>query len=459
MASAACTAAAALAPEASAFARINTPLPGEVIVRACSGNAGRPISRVRLAEAIVIQAGKAPSEFVGGVPEAVPTGTSIADAYGQALVERLGKIGAGAEPETADNAYLLQSTVETLEAALLRQKPGQKGPLTIEGERPTEAPFLFQSPQPGWTLRCAEEDEGRTFVADYEDFDRLPSFALRSRPEELSLTGTQRRSAGALALAYDRTRSTLDDGSRKTETNLAVSGTAGVRLSGRDAQKGSAFGYARYELKQGRTRPAPALAPGASQSDGDTHALETGFLVSAQLTRNEDDFKIFLDAQASDVWDFANDARRLRLKTTVRLVPIGTLGICGLGRFQPLIPQIGLKTKCQFQLEVEGAGVLKRGTTKLGSYDSFLAAGGRADFQAFLPTADGMGFVGELSYRYLPVIHGPPADIKRLEASLKHRFWTARDIGVDVGFNYTRGTNELSFEKENVFSFGLGIIY
>jgi len=208
-----------------------------------------------------------------------------------------------------------------------------------------------------------------------------------------------------------------------------------------------------------RTKPAPQLAPGASQSDGDTDTLETGLLVATQLTRNEDKFKLFLDAQASAIWDFANDARRLRLKANLRPVPVGTLGLCGIGRYEPLVPVIGLKTICRFQFEVDAAKVLKKGTTELGNYDSFLAAGGRAEFQAFLPTADGMGLLAGVTYRYLPVLHGPDDDIERFEASLKHRFWTKRNVGIDVGFSFTKGTNELSFEKEDVLTFGLGVIY
>jgi hypothetical protein len=455
----ACVSWLALVGHHEAHAATDTPLPGELIARACTGNAGNVIGQVRLAEAILIEAGKSPSEFVVAAPAVIPEGMSLTEVYQQAMVARLGKIAAGEEPEPPEEAFLLQSTVETLEAALLRVKPGQDAPLTIEGERPQGAPFLFQAEKPDWTLRCKKADPGATFVQSFEDFDPPPGFAIRSTPEELSLTGKERRGAGALALGFDRTRSKLDDGTTKTETNVTISGTAGVRLSGEQSQSTSAYAYARYELKQGRTKPAPQLDPGASQSDGDTDTLETGLLLATQLTRNEDKFKLFLDLQGSAIWDFANEARRLRLKANLRPVPVGSLGLCGIGRYEALIPAIGLKTKCRLQFEVEGAKILRQGTTELGTYDTFLAAGGRVEFQAFLPTAEGMGFLAGATYRYLPVLHGPDDDVERFEASVKHRFWTKRSVGIDVGFSYTKGTNELSFEKEDVLTFGLGIIY
>ena len=43
--------------------------------------------------------------------------------------------------------------------------------------------------------------------------------------------------------------------------------------------------------------------------------------------------------------------------------------------------------------------------------------------------------------------------------SVKFRFWTETTAGVDIGFAYSKGRNELSYEKEDVLSIGLGLIY
>ncbi|WCM27518.1 hypothetical protein NDN01_00860 [Sphingomonas sp. QA11] len=453
--------AAAVAIMAGKAEARDTPSASTVFDRACAGHAGGKIGQVDLAKAVLTETGKSPTDWAveRPAPEGPDLSLTLAETYAR-MVRRLGAIQAGTEAEPAGDAYILQATMDRLEGQIRRARPGDGSSLTLEGGVPAARPFLFQPAFSGAVFACKADQSGTTFISGWEDFTAPAAISLRATPEELGMLGDERRDAGAVSLAFDRTRSTLDDGSRKTDTNLAISGTLGIRLTSPTSARSISYLYGRYDLSHARTHPAPALAPGASQSDGDTDALETGILLHTQLTGETSDFKLFLDTQAGAIFDFANDASRVKLSGLLRPVAPGTgIGLCDFERATMLIPQIGLKTRCRVQLEIQAAEVTKRGTTKLGSFDTFLAAGARGEFEAFLPMSDKTELLGNVKYRYLPVLHGAPDKIERLEAQIKQRFWTSYNVGIDVGFTYANGTNELSFEHENKLTFGLGIIY
>jgi hypothetical protein len=419
-----------------------TPAAPAVLARACMGRAGQPIDRADIAEALLIEANLSPADIARG-------STIPLSSYDAALVSAVRAILA--EPGPSARRTALADAVRTLEQRL-NVAPGS----SVTVEPGGEAIRLFGPAEPAWRIICKEAENDRR---PEDDEEPEPRFAVRETPEELWLTDEDRLAAKAFSLGFERTRTVLDDGTRKTETSLTVDGTVGLRLD-RTPGDLDVFLFATYNLERDRVRPAPSLAPGASQSDGDTDALALGIdggYSCADLCWVG--LPVDFNLQASAIFDFANDASRVRLRAiaTPRLeVP---LGICNLNSFG----DGPLRGRCELAFEIQAAHVTRRGTTALGNYDTFLAAGGRIGVEFFLPTRPGAaastGFLASLRYRYLPVIHGAPDDIEQFEAKLGHRFWTGADVGIDVGFTYTRGTNELSFEEENILTFGLGLIY
>lgn len=434
--------------------------PADILARACAGRADDEISQARLGEALLIELKIIPSEFVAGAMPATPNpDLSLAEAYAGALVARLGEIEARGGGHEADPDNDIIGSIRRLRSDLVLASRRDEIPLSIDGRAVRGSDRFFDSTSPRPSLKCAPGDPEPTQIGELEDYSPGAAFAIREKPEELGLVGKERRAAGSFGLALERTRTRQDDGSTKTATDFSINGTVGVRLSSAKSARTTSYLYGRYELQQARTKPAPALAPGASQSDDDTEVLETGVTLSTDLMSNESEFKLFVDAQAAAVFDFANDAQRLKLRALIRPAFDVSLGLCGLGSYELLSSSMRLMGRCRFNFDVEAAKVLKRGSSPLGDFDSFLAAGGKAEFEALLPTGEGMDVVGSVAYRFLPVLHGRPDEIERFEASLKYRFWTRSQLGLDVGFTYTKGTNELSFEHEDVLTFGLGVIF
>ena len=234
-----------------------------------------------------------------------------------------------------------------------------------------------------------------------------------------------------------------------------------MRLTPGSSRDFHTYLFATYNLDRDRTRPRPTLAPGATEGDGDTNALALGLdaHVGGCLGGCSRGLPMDLTLQAGPVFDFAHDASRLQFRALLYPRPDLDLGICRVSSFSAG----PLRGRCEAGLDVQMAHVLKRGTTELGNYDTFIAAGVRLGARFFLPTRAGedadTGFLASVNYRFLPVIEGPGDNIERLECKLAHRFWTGGNAGIDVGFSYTRGTNELSFEEEDKMTFGFGLVY
>ena len=434
--------------------------PVAVLARACAGRADAEISHARLGAARLIELKIIPSEFVADAMSGTPNpDLTMAEAYAGALVARLGEIEAGPGGHQADPRNDIHGSIRRLRSDLVLASRRDEIPLSIDGRAFLGSDRVFATSSPRPALKCAPADPEPTQTGEMEDYSAGAEFAIREKPEELAMVGKERRGAGSFGLALERTRTRQEDGSTKTATDFSINGTAGVRLSSAKSARTTSYLYGRYELQQARTKPAPTLAPGASQSDDDTDVLETGFTLSTDLMSNESKFKLFVDAQAAAVFDFANDAQRLKLRALIRPALDVSLGLCGLGSYELLSSSLGLMGRCRFNFDVEAAKILKRGSSPIGDFDSFLAAGGKAEFEALLPTGEAMDVVGSVAYRFLPVLHGGPDEIERFEASLKYRFWTRSQLGLDLGFTYTKGTNELSFEHEDVLTFGLGVIF
>lgn len=435
----------------------DTPAPGSIIDRACASRQGQVIDRVRLGEALIIEAGGFPSELVTDL-----TGGNPPLSHGEAVIRRLGEIQdyerTHDAPHPMDPERLLLSAMSLVQAELQNSRSEEGAPLRLAGN-PSGPSWLFLPATAGFTLTCKTGDPDPDYVSATEKSSPPPAFAIRSTPEELSLRGKAGRKAGAFTLGFERSRTKLDDGTSKTDTSFSINGTVGARLSSATSQRTTSYLYGRYELQRARTRPAPALAVGASEGDGDTNVLEVGGLLDTELLGNRSEFKLFLNAQLAGLFDFANDASRAKFRAILTPAYDHPLGICGFGSYKSLGKSGKLMARCGLQFEAESARVLRQGRTQLGTFDSYFALGGRATYELFMPTDGESGLIGTATYRLLPILHGPNGEIERFEASLKHRFWTSAKVGIDVGFSYTKGTNELSFEEEDVLKFGLGIIY
>jgi hypothetical protein len=423
----------------------------DVVARACQGNRGHEISVLHLAEALLAESGRSPSEFVAAEMAIPDPSRTPYDVYAQAIIRRLNDSevpGPAFDPELAGG-------ISSLKAMLVKAAQAGDHPLifsTPSGALPVD---LFKPGRPDFTITCKPGKPEATIVSGFEDFDPPPAFSVREKPEELPLLGDDRRSAGSFALGAERERKIKDDGSTKTDSSLKIDGTVGTRLTAASSQDATAYLFGRYNLERKRTRPAPA----AGQGSDDTNALELGLLVQAQLTPSEAAKKWFLDLEGGIVFDFTHDARRLKLRALLQPAIDFSLGICGLGHAEIIVKAISLKARCKIQADVEAAQVLNRGTLAMSQYNNFLAAGVRGRYELILPTGKKMGVAGTVEYRILPTLSGSFNRLERLEASLKYRIWADEKVGFDVGFTYADGNNELSFEQEHKITFGIGIIY
>jgi len=369
-----------------------------------------------------------------------------ADTYRSRLVARIASSG--------DSEILL--SVQNLEAKLRGAQSAEKPVLRYTGTIPAKSGtvwphFLFQ---PGAAdLVCNAKPDDLNGIDDLET-TKAPRFAVRAKPEDLPLSGKERRGADAFAFGFERTRSRLDDGTLKTDTTVTLGGVAGVRLTG-DKSASSVYLYGQYNLSRARTNPAPTLAPGASESDGDTNTLGIGLTIKTKMV-NTPSFDLYVSGSASTMFDLVHKTDRVQ----------GDLV------FTPTIPNLGpkaclnqfsvlgkLRFRCGFSVEVLGAAVIKRGTTTPADYDSFLTAGPRASLELLIPNDDNDGAFVKVTGRNLWVLTGTAKTIRRLDASLGYRFWTAQDVGIDVSFKYQIGSNASSFEREDILSFGIGVIY
>ncbi|HEY5710654.1 MAG TPA: hypothetical protein VIT38_02065 [Allosphingosinicella sp.] len=454
----------ALALAGSAIALVMTspaeaqvaPMPAAVLDRACNGKGEGEITRTDIARAMLVEAGIPAAEIITGRT------LQVSD-VGHSLDEILAGIleaapvaqvrGILAEDVPGPRRTALRFGVHALEDRLNDQS--ERVTVVRPGNQPIS---LFADGQPAWRITCKAPDP----ADNPADPPSPPArFAIRETPEELWLTGRARRKAGAFALGFERSRSVLENGTRETNTSFNIDGTVGLRVTPDTSRDFHAYLFATYNLQQDRTRPPPTLAAGESESDDDTNALALGIdgQYAGCLGGCAHGLPLELNLQMATIFDFANDASRLRLRAILTPRPVIDLGLCRVSVFS----RGPLRSRCEFSAEIQGARVLRRGTTELGNYDSYLALGGRAGIEFFLPTLPSedaaTGFFASLNYRFLPVVHGPPEDIERLEIKIGHRFWTAGNVGIDVGFTYTKGTNELSFEEEDVLGFGLGLIF
>ena len=421
-----------------------TPPPAKpVIARACSGKAGQAISTARLAEALVIEAGRLPSDLTNG---------------NERLTDILWRLS---DPENSGQTDLQRQFaggVQSLESNLFNAA-GKKA-ARIEGAPVGRFKWLF-NPGLVWTIQCpgeAEPDE--PYTASFDANNSYPKVVLRGSIDDLSDIGDGRLKSSALKVGVIRERSTLEDGSTKTDTNLSINGTLGVRVTAANDPINVVHAYVSYSLDRRRSRPQPTLAAGINEKDGDTHSVDIGFAGKFQLTKNESVFKLFATGKISYLHDFVHNSDIARLGLGVVPAISRDLGVCRIGSFKPLIRGIdGIFARCSFLAEFEGAQILKNGTSEFGLSDQYIALGGRGKYELFSPTFGDDGIFAKAEYRYLPVIKGGLANIDRLDLEVGYRIWSNNKVGFDVGINYSKGTNEKSFEKDDRLALEFGVIF
>ncbi len=423
----------------------------ETIAAACKS--GENLDLERLANAILAASGHYPYEL-GETSRLVPVFNSIRTKTELTSIERK-----------------VRSEILKVEAILDGvPPPGSSTKVTLLNqtplpERPANGGWLYAGF--AWNFKCDGEVETPDpfGIAEFEKREDVqPRFAIRGSVEELAKTGKDIKSAGAAMLAFNRTRSILDDGSRKTDTKFSVNGVAGLLLSDPESDQ-TVHAYAGYSLSRARTRPRPQLNPGATEAEGDTNALELGFTGFGQLIPQFGGKydSLWITGSASYIHDFAKDSDigRLRLELDPTFSP--DIGLCGVGSYKQLDASGKVFGRCSIQFQIEGAHVFDAGRAQFGAKDEFLAIGPKLGYTIFAPTfaKDGKkdGVIASVGYRHLWKIAGDLPAIDRLDAKIAYRIWTKSGLGFDIGLTYAKGTNDKSYIKEDILDLGVGVVF
>lgn len=419
------------------------PTAKQVLDRACLGKNGQTISTARLAEALVIETNRLPSDMTNGKEKITDVVWSISNL--EIAVQN-------------DLQRQFAGSIQSLESALFNAKG--KDAARIQGAPIGKFNWLF-NPGLVWVIQCpGEAGPTTTYAASFDPQNSYPKLVLRGSIDDLTDIGDDRLKSSALKANVTRERSTLENGSKKTDTNLSISGTLGWRLTNADDPSNIIYAYASYALERARSRPSAPLAPGVNVNDGDTNSIDLGFTGKFELTSDESPFKLFATTKVSYLHDFIHDSNVARLGVGIRPVLSRNIGICQLGSFKPLIKGVdGIFTRCSFLGEFEGAQILKKGTSEFGLSDQYVAVGGSAQYEVFSPTFGDDGIFAKAKYRYLPIVSGRLANIDRLDLEIGYRIWSNKQIGFDVGINYSKGTNDKSFEKDDRLALEFGVIF
>lgn len=432
---------------------------GPVITTACAARPQGDELRRRLAEALLARAGVLPADILAD-PSLTFASAQIGDAgarraaeYGDAAMEAVQRGTAPGAPEG-----LIDQMRQRLEQYLGPRStvPPDDRKLVVLNP-PAGVRWLFDSGQP-LTIQCVDVKTPKGVIAQMEEPEERPLFALREKVEELPLTGDPAKTAGAAKIGLKRVRTVEDDGTHKTVTTLSVAGTLGIRLTSNRAPA-PVYAYGTYALNKERTKPNPD--PTKKQSDGDVDALEAGFSVNNLIFRRAADVSLVGTFQAALVDDFHHDARRLKFRAAITPGLAGSLRpLCDIGGFTEVrAANLHFRTRCIVTLEAEGGHVLRAGTADFKTRGSYLAVGGRVGYEVAAPMGDDAAVLGGISYRYLPTIAGKAPDIHRWDASLKYRFWLGSGQGIDLGLTWAKGTEPVSYEEEDNLELGFGLVW
>lgn len=424
----------------AASAQLSPPAAKLVLSRACLGKENQSVSTDRIAEAMIIETGRLPSDMINA---------------NERLTDLIWKLSDPDALNPSDLNKQFAGGVQSLEQTLFNAV-GKKV-ARVDGVPAGKFRWLF-NPALEWKLQCPGEPEPQTPLVDSLDTETVyPNIVLRGSVADLTDTGKARLKSSSLKAVVTRERTTLADNSTKTDTNLSIGGTLGLRLTSKNDVSNVVHAYTSYSLARNRTRPRPVLAAGVKENDGDTHSLELGVAGKFELTSNEAVTKIFARTKASYLHDFIHKSDIGRLG--ISLVPgvSEDLGFCRLGSFKLLAK--GLYSRCGGEVELEAAHIFKSGTSEFSATKDYVALGINGKIELFSPTFKDDGIFAGAAVRYLPVIHGKLSDIFRYDLKVGYRIWSDAKVGFDVGLNYSKGTNEKSFESDDKLAVEFGVIF
>lgn len=428
---------------------------GAVVKVACAGirdeNEERPLPLDRLAEAILFQVGAPPSRLIGDIPLS-------RDAYAKLVVNAI-----LSPPDTLDAAtrrairnYLLA----------LSQDIGPDSTVTAKARGiKVVSPFPANTALRDWVFQpansvrlvCMPAKPAAQTVAAILESSAPPRLGLIRKIEDLGLIGADRKKAESAAIGIKRERTREDDGSSKTSTTLTFDGTLGLRLTNDDAVT-PAFAFANYSLSRNRITPAAALGVGERIDDKDTNGLALGITSDDVALGN---LPLSLSGSASYIFNFAKDSERGVGR--ILLTPgwkQTNLGICGLGHLRTIdLGTVNFRTQCVLQGELAYSHVFRVGRADFKQHGDFLSAGVVVGLDLAPPLLEKSGVVGAFRYRWLPTVSGLAPDVKRIEASLKYRWWIGAASAFDFGLTYKRGEEFKTYTDEDSLELSFGVIF
>lgn len=419
----------------------------QVVTRACRGFEGRPLTQERLADIILNEL-----RHSGSDPWIQAHGDSLS--FLRWIEEEPRNLPRDRAEAVAD----LRGLVWDIRRELLRNQDTNAAYVQNPERFNSENPRLFT--EGTWLSPLCRGEQSNN-----ENSGGASPLEIRNSPNDLGLSGAALIAASPASFGLTRTVTSLDDGTSKTVRDFSISGTLGYRFLNEGGDSG--YVYASYTLNRSRTRPIPTLAPGANEGDGDTNTVELGGRAII-YTLPATSVGLALSANGSVLHDFTHgsDLLRLRLNSSLAVSAVAWEPVpapCGLGFYRAFVG--GLRGICQLQAQFEVAEVLERGTGAFKDTDNYGAVGGRFSYGLFLPqdstTVSRLqsGAFAEASVRYLTALFGNVDDIERYDLAIGYRFMTGSGVGLDVTASYQYGTNDKSFEDDDIFKVGLGIIF
>ncbi len=345
------------------------------------------------------------------------------------------------------------SSIRDLEAEL-----GKKSfdALTVANVDTSQPGWLFSEASEAATFTC-KPAKTKTILAGIAAPPARARFALREKPEDLGLTGKDRKAASAFAFGVEKKWSTDEDGVETESTTLKFDGTAGLRLTSDDSPLVT-YAFAQYNLDRTRSEPAAPLEPGKRRNENDTNVLALGASFDYFHYR-EGQSSFWVTAQSAYLNDFVDDSERIRISAKLDPGFNGDLGLCRAGSIGYFGTSTKIGARCLARLDSEIGFWLNDGISTAKSYDDFVAIGANFSYELYFDADDKTGVLASVNYRYLPVLSGTLDDIERFEFTLGQRFWTGSNLGIEVKASYNNGTNALSLMEEEELSVGIGLIY
>lgn len=424
-----------------------------VVKTACSGirdsKEEKLVPLERLAEAILYQAGYPPSRLLSDTPVS-------SESYKHLLISTVIDPPSSIETHTknAIKSYVLRLGQDLHPDSNVSAKA--RGIKVIP-------PFPNDTSDHAWLFKNADSIRvacmpGKTTSGVLAP-KSVPPIGLVKRVEDLALSSQDRKKADSATIGFKRDKTQGSDGSNKTTKNITFDGVLGLRLTD-NSEIDTIFAFANYTLARNRTKPAPPLNPGQRTGDKDTNGLELGISTVRSIVVNDGTFVGDISGKFGFTSDYSKGSRRVvgSIALTPGWMPVD-LGICSLGALKRIeITPIELRTQCFIQGELEYSHVFKAGRAEFNKHGDFLSTGVVIGMDVTPPLLEKSGVIGSLRYRYLPTISGEAPTIKRLEASLKYRWWLNDGTAVDFGVTYKHGEELKTYTNEDSINLSLGFL-